>query len=215
MTASRVIQAGAVEYLPKEFITKESLTRTVSNALGKGRLNRDLKEVRDKLAEMVTMDELTGLYNRRYCMEALEHEQDRAKRYHTPLTLCMIDLDHFKNVNDSHGHLAGDVVLTDVGKLFNDSARQTDIACRYGGEEFVLILPHTDEKGARVFCERLCKKVARHEFEWEETSIKMTISIGVAQYDDVEDLSPANLVERADKALYRAKEEGRNRVCGF
>jgi len=215
MTATRVIQAGAADYLPKEFITKEFVSRSVSNALEKGRLNKELKKVREKLTEMATIDDLTGLYNRRYAMEALETEIERAKRYHTPLTLCMIDLDRFKNVNDRYGHPAGDAVLTDVGKLLNDSARQTDIACRYGGEEFVLILPNTDEKGAMVFCERLREDVAQHEVEWNGTFLGVTISIGVAQYDNRKDPSPTDLVERADKALYRAKEEGRNRVCRF
>jgi len=215
MTATRVIQAGAADYLPKEFITKEFVSRSVSNALEKGRLNKELKKVREKLTEMATIDDLTGLYNRRYAMEALETEIERAKRYHTPLTLCMIDLDRFKNVNDRYGHPAGDAVLTDVGKLLNDSARQTDIACRYGGEEFVLILPNTDEKGAMVFCERLREDVAQHEVEWNGTFLGVTISIGVAQYDNRKDPSPTDLVERADKALYRAKEEGRNRVVRF
>jgi len=127
----------------------------------------------------------------------------------------MIDLDRFKNVNDRYGHPACDAVLTDVGKLLNDSARQTDIACRYGGEEFVLILPNTDEKGAMVFCERLREDVAQHEVEWNGTFLGVTISIGVAQYDNRKDPSPTDLVERADKALYRAKEEGRNRVVRF
>jgi len=111
MTATRVIQAGAFDYLPKEFMTRETLSRSVSNALEKGRLNKELKKVREKLTEMATIDDLTGLYNRRYAMEALETEIERAKRYHTPLTLCMIDLDRFKNVNDRYGHPAGDAVL--------------------------------------------------------------------------------------------------------
>ena len=229
MTATRVIQAGAVDYLPNEFMTRESLSRSVGNALEMGRLNKELKVVRERLTEMATMDDLTGLYNRRYAMEALEGEMKRAKRYPAPLALCMIDLDHFKNVNDRYGHAAGDAVLTDVGKLLNDSARQTDIACRYGGEEFVLILPNTDAEGAMVFCERLREEVARHVFKWDarspksevrslksdEASIQITISIGVAQYDNALDKVPTHLVERADKALYRAKEGGRNRVCGL
>ena len=222
MTATRVIQAGAADYLPKGFMTKESLSRSVSNALEKGRLNKELKVVRERLTEMATIDDLTDLYNRRYAMETLEGEMERAKRYPAPLALCMIDLDHFKNVNDSYGHAAGDAVLTEVGRLLKNSLRQSDTACRYGGEEFVLILPNTDEKGAMVFCERLREKVARHAFKRDvqspksdEVSLEVTISIGVAQYDNTLDQAPADLVERADSAMYKAKEGGRNRVCGF
>ena len=212
MTATRIIQAGASDYLTKDSLTRESLLQSVNNSLEKSRLNRELNMVKAKLTEMTTMDDLTGLYNRRYAMETVEKEMGRAKRYHTPLTLCMLDLDHFKKINDSHGHPAGDAVLTGVGDLLNESVRHTDTACRYGGEEFLLILTNTDQNGAMIFCERLREEVARHSVKWENASIGVTISIGVAQYDDTKDLVSEDLVGKADKALYKAKEEGRNRV---
>ena len=212
MTATRIIQAGAADYLTKESLTTESLFISVKNALEKSGLKRELHTVREKMTEMATRDDLTGLYNRRYGTSFLEKEVERARRYHTPLTFCMIDLDHFKGVNDRYGHQAGDAVLTAVANLFNENVRHTDAVCRYGGEEFALILTNTEEKGAMVFCERLREEAARQVVKWKGTSIGVTISIGVAQYYDEKDSSPAGLVERADKALYRAKEEGRNRV---
>ncbi|MCG6880651.1 MAG: diguanylate cyclase [Deltaproteobacteria bacterium] len=215
MTATRIIQAGISDYLTKESVTRESLLLSVKNALERSRLTKELKMVSERLAEMATTDKLTGLYNRRYALETLEKEMERAKRYHIPLTLCMLDLDHFKNVNDCHGHLAGDAVLTAVGDLLIEHARHTDTTCRYGGEEFLLILTNTGQEGAMTFCERLREEVARQAVKWKETSIGVTISIGVAQYDDTKDPVPESLLERADKALYRAKEKGRNRVVQF
>ena len=133
------------------------------------------------MAEMATRDELTGLYNRRYFMETLQREVAKAKRYETKLTLCVIDLDHFKNVNDSYGHSAGDSVLSGIGRLLTKDARESDLACRYGGEEFVLILPGTDLEGARNVCERLRKRVEEARFEYDTAKIKITVSIGVTQ----------------------------------
>ncbi|MEJ2589465.1 MAG: diguanylate cyclase [Deltaproteobacteria bacterium] len=212
LTATRVIQAGAADYLPINVIAPEVLYRAVSKALQKAQLNTELKEATKKLTEMATVDDLTGLFNRRYAMEALAQEMERTRRYHTPLAICMMDLDHFKEVNDQHGHAAGDAVLSKIGEFLKEGKRQSDIVCRYGGEEFLLILPNTERKGAIQLCERLRERVAEHHFELEGGTTRITISIGLSQYNENTDQSLGELLKRADNALYRAKEAGRNRV---
>ncbi|MDZ7698169.1 MAG: response regulator [Deltaproteobacteria bacterium] len=141
LVAARAIKAGAADYLPMDTITRDSLSRSIHNALEKAQLNREIKKVTEKMAAMATMDELTGLYNRRYAMDALAHEIARAKRYHPPLSVCMLDLDDFKAVNDRYGHPTGDRVLRGIGQLMGDSARQLDTACRYGGRSLCWCCP--------------------------------------------------------------------------
>jgi len=215
MIASRVIQAGAYDYLPKELVSKETVSQCLTHTMEKSRLKREATLAQKMMAEMATRDQLTGLYNRRYFMENLEREVARAKRYATALTLCMIDLDHFKNVNDSYGHSAGDSVLSGIGRLLNESARESDFMCRYGGEEFILILPSTDLEGARNVCERLRKRVEEARFEYDTMKIRITISIGMTEYSPSDDRPLSDLISVADNALYQAKREGRNRVVGL
>jgi len=215
MIASRVIQAGAYDYLPKELVSKETVSQCLTHTMEKSRLKREATLAQKMMAEMATRDQLTGLYNRRYFMENLEREVARAKRYATALTLCMVDLDHFKNVNDSYGHSAGDSVLSGIGRLLNESARESDFMCRYGGEEFILILPSTDLEGARNVCERLRKRVEEARFEYDTMKIRITISIGMTEYSPSDDRPLSDLISVADNALYQAKREGRNRVVGL
>lgn len=168
---------------------------------------------KDKATQSIT-DRLTGMYNRTYfetylsemATSAIEGAQQSPK-----LSILMCDIDHFKKINDTHGHQAGDFVLAEVSKLFRESFRKTDILCRYGGEEFLAILPSTDIAGALLVAEKLRAKVAENAFLFGEISIPTTISIGVALVrGDVE--TPAQTVTRADEALYFSKEHGRNRV---
>ena len=215
MIASRVIQAGAYDYLPKELVSKETVSQCLTHTMEKSRLKREATLAQEMMAEMATRDQLTGLYNRRYFMETLERELAKARRYATALTLCMVDLDHFKNVNDSYGHSAGDSVLSGIGRLLNEGARESDFACRYGGEEFVIILPSTDLEGARNVCERLRKSVEEALFEYDTMRIRITISIGMTEYSPSDDSSLSDLIKMADDALYQAKREGRNRVVGL
>ena len=178
----------------------------------KKKLKREIRTAHRKISEMATLDELTGLYNRRYFMEALERERSRAERHGKALSLCMMDLDFFKRVNDKLGHRAGDLVLADVGRIIREWSRQSDLPCRYGGEEFAVILPETHLEGARIACERLRLLVAENQVPWRTGPIQITVSIGVAQNrKNVKD-SIRKLIDRADEALYRAKETGRNRV---
>jgi len=212
MVASRLIQEGADDYLTKSRFDRESITRCFRNVMEKGKLKREIRTAQRKISEMATLDELTGLYNRRFFMEALERERARSERHQKPLSLCIMDLDFFKRVNDDLGHSAGDRVLANMGTVIRKWSRQTDIPCRYGGEEFAVILPETDLEGARIACERLRKTVAENRVQWRTGPIGITISIGVTQQKPGVKDSLRKLIDRADEALYRAKEEGRNRV---
>ena len=212
MIASQVIQAGAYDYVPKDKVSDKSLSRIIMNTLEKARLKREMKEAQKKITEMTTHDELTGLYNRRYFMGSLERELSRAKRYGTDLKLCMMDLDHFKRINDTYGHPAGDMVLSEIGGMLKECVRQSDLVCRYGGEEFAVILPNTDAEKARAVSERFRRRVAKHDFKHKSSRFGITVSIGVALYNNEVDKSPMEFLEMADRALYQAKEAGRNRV---
>jgi two-component system cell cycle response regulator len=212
LIASRMIQAGASDYLPKAKVSGDVLLRIISNALEKAGLRREMRLAQEKLAEMSIRDELTDMFNRRYFEESLEREVSGAKRYNHALALCIIDLDHFKLVNDTYGHLCGDRVLQEIGRLLQDSTRKYDVACRYGGEEFAVILPDTDLDEALALCERFRKRVKNHLFLFDEVTLHITASIGVAARPADDKLSGRQLVDLADKALYKAKGQGRNRV---
>lgn len=212
MIASRVIQAGAFDYFPKRMISAESLSRSISNTLEKARLKRKVIQVQKRLAEMSIKDDLTELYNRRYFTESLRKEIARAGRLNTELVLCMLDLDYFKRVNDTYGHPTGDMVLTQIGNMLRESIRLNDYCCRYGGEEFAVILPNTSLGKARTVCERFRELVAGHRFNFNSEQFRITISIGIAHWDGLTDQTAVEMVAAADQALYRAKRKGRNRV---
>jgi len=167
-----------------------------------------------RLEALAHTDPLTQLVNRRALTIRLVTEMERVRRYNAPLSMLLIDLDHFKLINDTYGHLAGDDVLASVATLLQRAVRTVDLVARYGGEEFVVVLPETGRQGAMAFAERIREKVAAYGFHLSETQkIHITASIGVATYpsprlDSVEDLFRA-----ADIALYRAKGNGRNLVC--
>lgn len=167
----------------------------------------------ESVKRLAIRDGLTGLYNRRYFEETLKSEVLRASRYKQPVTLIFIDVDHFKNYNDSQGHLRGDEVLKQVGRLIVKRVRETDIACRYGGEEFTVILPSTDKTNAKKVAEEIRERVAAWPFPAREQQPggTLTISLGIAAYPADAKAEEA-LVKAADAALYRAKQRGRNRV---
>ncbi len=167
------------------------------------------------LNERATHDGLTKLTNYQRFQEVLDEEMYRAKRYKFPLTLLMVDLDHFKKVNDTMGHLAGDYVLRETAELLKKSLRKSDVAARYGGEEFAVLLPETPQEGAFILAERLREKLASMQFNYGEHVIFVTMSIGIAAHSPKTDSSNADLIKKADTALYRAKEGGRNRCCLF
>ena len=161
-------------------------------------------------------DGLTGLYNYRYFQDMLKREFERAQRYKLNLSLIMIDIDHFKKINDNYGHQQGDEVLRELGIRLKEEIRQhLDTPARYGGEEFVFILPNTGKKGARLVAERVRKKISECRFPGRDISLQITLSLGVASYPDKRIEKYSDLVKKADEALYRAKEEGRNKVSVF
>lgn len=155
-------------------------------------------------------DALTGLNNRSSLNKDLQHSLELAKRYNTPFSLLMIDIDHFKKVNDTHGHAAGDLALVAVAKSIKESIRDSDIAFRYGGEEFVVILNNTGEPGSSLLAERIRQNIADLVISTNDTELKLTASIGSAILSESE--SSEELLKRADNALYQAKNDGRNRV---
>jgi two-component system, cell cycle response regulator len=212
MIASRLIQQGACDYMTKDFFNGKRISRSILHVLEKTRLKNEIGVAQDRITQMAVMDSLTGLHNRRYLFDTLDREKKRAQRYGADLAVCMIDLDHFKRINDAHGHPAGDTVLSEIGKLLLQWARETDLPCRYGGEEFAVILPETSLEGGRMACERLRRMVAQHGFEHEGVALKVTVSIGIALYDKAVEQTVSDLIKQADEALYRAKKEGRNRV---
>ncbi|MDJ0841849.1 MAG: diguanylate cyclase [Acidobacteriota bacterium] len=171
-----------------------------------------LKKVMAELERLARIDALTGLYNRRYFMERFNDELERARRYGHPTSLLLLDMDHFKRINDSYGHGAGDMVLERVGSMVNGHMRSMDLGGRYGGEELCIALPETPKEGAFIFAERLRIMIAQEIFKCEENNtFQVTCSIGLAQLD-AGTREPSEHINRADKALYRAKQEGRNRV---
>lgn len=174
---------------------------------------QELEQVNQELEEKNTSDELTSLYNRRFYDQKIMAEFRRSKRNLTPLSLVLIDIDYFKQVNDEYGHLGGDKSLIAVAALIKlTTQRSTDIACRYGGEEFCIILPETDEEGAMAIAEKLRQQVEEHSISLDEHEISLTISCGISTYRQESFATVETLFSCADKALYRAKNEGRNQI---
>jgi diguanylate cyclase (GGDEF)-like protein len=173
-----------------------------------------LKESLRELEQQATTDELTGLHNRRSLMHRLKFEVARTRRFRTPLSAVMIDVDHFKQVNDRHGHLAGDEVLAGIGRLIRENIRVIDVAGRYGGEELCILLPNTPPEGARKFAETLRAKLEAQVHMDGERQVPVTASLGIGSFNHMDIDDADSLLRQADAALYRAKQNGRNRVEG-
>ncbi|MBI5577045.1 MAG: diguanylate cyclase [Deltaproteobacteria bacterium] len=179
------------------------------------KLANELKDANDKLREMAFRDGLTNLYNRRYFQELMELELDRSNRYKRQFSFIMFDIDHFKKVNDTFGHSAGDAVIREIASLANRMTRDTDMVARYGGEEFAVILPETDMRGALVLAERLRIAIEKLEVPWDGSALRATVSLGVTTCTPESGINDtAIIIDAADKALYNSKAAGRNKV-GF
>jgi diguanylate cyclase (GGDEF)-like protein len=165
-----------------------------------------------QMYESALRDGLTKIFNKKYFLDRLESEFAYAIRHRTPLSLVMFDIDHFKRINDTHGHLAGDYALTTLAKVVSDTIRQEDVFARYGGEEFAVICRGIDLNGAIAFGERIRRCVDAQAFVYNGVDIKVTVSVGVAAVPEVGMKEPMELVGAADDALYQAKRQGRNRV---
>jgi two-component system cell cycle response regulator len=166
----------------------------------------------EEIHRLTIVDALTGAYNKRYLLEYLDRELLRAIRHQRPMALIMLDIDHFKSINDQFGHLAGDLALREMAGCIRESIRQEEFFARYGGEEFVLVLPEETLEGAARAAERLRERVAAHSFLLDGQPHPITISLGVACRQESEGLTPLELIERADEKLYLAKQAGRNCV---
>jgi len=207
--------------MPKPPVNNQHKTTTCTNG-EPCRLNKDfvnLKQEVEKLSELISTDTLTGLHNYRYFTEVITQEIERSQRTGQATTLIMLDADHFKKVNDQWGHETGNKALQLIAHCIKDNIRKLDIPCRYGGEEFAVILPSTDIATSISVAERIRHAVEAASIKVEDQDIKLTISIGLSSY--IRDSTTKNnshdswhkLVERADKELYRAKEQGRNQTC--
>jgi two-component system, cell cycle response regulator len=191
----------------------ETVIRAAGAALRRAHALESTRADNRRLEELATTDALTRLLNRRALLDRLSAEVDRARRFRSHISLLMVDLDHFKGVNDRHGHLVGDSVLRQMSVLLGGLVRTVDVVARYGGEEFVLILPETTTDGASIFAERLRERTAQHAFDiGAKQAIHLTCSVGVATFPSPRVASTEDLFARADEALYRAKSGGRNQV---
>jgi len=188
-------------YTEQEFIFLDKLSKFASIAVENSRLYR-----------MATLDRMTGLYIHHYFKERLAEEIKRSDRTEAPLTLIMADIDHFKQINHTYGHQQGDIILKEIAVIMHQNIRSFDIASRYGGEEFAIILTETDLDTGYHIAERLRKKIEQHKFTGEKDPIQVTISVGLAQYFPAIDSDEKSLIKRADIALYSAKSQGRNLV---
>lgn len=195
------LQLGAVDYITKPVRPLTVLARVNTHIT--------LKQQRDMLQEMALKDQLTKLYNRYYLLEAAEQRMANAARHGTPISILMLDIDYFKNINDQHGHLAGDSVLERMATELLSVCRKEDIAARYGGEEFAFLLGYCAIDVAEAKAEVIRQQIENLSFS---NGIKVTVSIGVTHLR-AEDTTIEQLFDRADKALYQAKELGRNQVC--
>ncbi len=216
---ARALEMGAEDCIFKPFNTTELLLR-VARVLKYSKL-RQLKDLlmlkNEELRKMAITDGLSQLYNRRYFLELLDREFPRSQRYKLNLACIMMDIDHFKAVNDQYGHLQGDYVIQRLGVIIKEQIREIDIPARYGGEEFIILLPETDQTGTLHVAERFRKRVAMENFTRNEKlrqtqELRITVSQGVAVFPHPAVVHPNDLIKTADEALYSAKRTGRNRT---
>lgn len=222
----RALSLGADDFLVKPLDRAELMARLTvaqrllameeqlrTRTLDLERMQHELEARNVALEELATSDSLTGLKNRRYFLDQIDRTFSFANRQHMPISVVMLDVDHFKSYNDQFGHGAGDEVLVDFGRVLQESVRDHDVVARYGGEEFIILLPATDPITSRVVGERIREAILTRS--WPRRAITASIGISTIHSGVVR---PSELIDRADKALYRAKSEGRNRVvhdCDF
>jgi diguanylate cyclase (GGDEF)-like protein len=207
----RALDAGATDYLVKPFHEAELVARLRVHLKVK-QLQDALREKNHELEELSRRDPLTSVYNRRAFHESLELEFARHARYARPFSFMMVDLDHFKRVNDTHGHQAGDLALTTAANVLVATLRTNDVVGRYGGEEFAVLLPETPPAAALLVAERCRATIANTPLVHGETVFSVTASIGLASMPDPRVSSTEELIRLADEALYAAKDHGRNRL---
>lgn len=226
--AVQAMKMGACDYVPKDTVTPDSLNVIITRALERHeakktreRLERqlwqktkELEKVNRKLKRLSIIDDSTGVYNRRFMFDRFKEECVRVDRYRFVFSCCITDLDWFKAINDKFGHPFGDFVLKKVARIIKRNLRNVDILGRYGGDEFIILLPMTEAKDAYVLAEKVRKILEEQVFKKEKNSVKVTLSIGVASYpsETLKVYNKNQLIEAADRALYKAKSSGRNRT---
>ncbi|HET9956344.1 MAG TPA: diguanylate cyclase [Polyangiaceae bacterium] len=215
------LNVGADDYLAKPFETEELEARIFASLRAKA-ANLELRERNQELEAMLhhvealaITDPLTGLFNRRRFADVLKREYAVTRRYQNTLSCLLLDLDHFKRINDHYGHDAGDRVLKELAQKVAENLREVDVPARYGGEEFAVLLPHTRKEDARIVAERLRRAIESIQLTFDGKPERVTVSIGVAGNTDVASGKAEDLVKAADVALYEAKRLGRNRVVVY
>jgi len=215
-TDSKVVglHMGGHDYITKPFDLDELIARVEAALRIKGE-HDNLRQTNARLSELSMTDPLTALYNRRYLMERFHEELERARRYKYPVACIIVDIDDFKVINDTFGHMQGDQVLQKIAIIMKNANRVVDILARYGGEEFIMILPQTDLGGAETVGERIRLLVEEERFVSSDPKKKVTISLGASAYSTGKIGVMEDLLKRADEALYHAKKTGKNRYINM
>ncbi|MDH3455269.1 MAG: diguanylate cyclase [Gemmatimonadota bacterium] len=203
---------GQPRLTPEDCALAEKVVRTAVSVIEKAYALQSAQSAKERYQLLSRTDPLTGCMNRRALTEHLQSELERADRYELALSILMVDLDHFKQVNDTRGHLTGDDVLQQVAGLLRKELRAVDVVARYGGEEFVMLLPETAHAGAMALAERIREGIATHNFTPESEPLSLTASVGVATIKSEEHVDAEEVLARVDAALYRSKRDGRNLV---
>ena len=205
-TISRILSMGADDYITKPYSVNVFIARLKANVRTYNLLKK-LKEKNQMLEKVVRIDGLTQLLSHKYIIEQLEQEISSCHRHHCPFSIIMIDIDDFKFINDTYGHPCGDEVLIELSNFMQSALRKIDTIGRYGGEEFLVLLPESNLTNACITGERLRKEV--EELFFSKDKIKFTISLGIVEYINE---NPFNLIKKADKLLYKAKKSGKNKI---
>jgi two-component system cell cycle response regulator len=213
--ATNMIKAGAYDYLSKPSIDQNVLSNSILKTLDKYKLKKEVEKSNTRIARLATRDSLTGLYNHHSLNDLLEKEFDRAGRYGTDLACLLIDLDFFKEINETYGHRFGDYILQQFGQRLTQNLPDADMCFRYSGEEFVVLLPKANSRDARHTAESIRRACECQKFDDGDHTVSVTVSLGVATISDLNPPEARDLLVFADKALYRAKAEGRNRVVVY
>ena len=209
----KAYDVGGIDFVTKPFKPKELLAK-VTREFKLQELIKDLEDSKEELRLLASIDSLTKLYNRRYFSKISEQLLSLAKRNKTDVSVLMLDIDKFKNVNDTYGHKVGDDILIKLSSILLECSRKSDLLCRFGGEEFVILLPETNIDGAMIIAEKIREVVEELDIHIEDDKVvNFTVSIGVSQINIEEDSCIEASINRADKALYEAKANGRNRIC--